>query len=75
MEPVLYISCFRSLRQRRRRPHWLGWHEGLSVLSANMACGSHRDGKEPAFCLSTATRWSVNSKFNGMLLREISSSS
>lgn len=47
-----------------------------------MACGSHccslsshHDGKEPRFCLSTATCWSVNSKFNGRLQREISSSS
>lgn len=82
MELVLYVRCFRSLRQRRRRPHWLGWNEELSVFPANVACGSHccfvsphHDGKEPWFCLSTATRWSVNSKFNGMLQREISSSS
>lgn len=82
VELVLYVRCFRSLRQRRRRLYWLGWNEELSVLPANIACGSHccsvsshHDGKEPGFCLSTATRWSVNSKFNGMLQREISSSS
>lgn len=79
---VHYVRCFRSLRQRRRRPDWKGWNEELSLLPANMACGSHccslsshHDGKEPGFCLSTAMCWSVNSEFNGLLLREISSSS
>lgn len=76
---VHYVRCFRSLRQRRRRPH-CGWNEELSLLPANMACGSlccslssHHDGKEPGFCLSTC--WSVNSEFNGLLQREIRSSS
>lgn len=41
VELVLYVRCFRSLRQRRRRLQWLGWNKELSVLLANMACDSH----------------------------------